>query len=661
VKSHSQHPKAYLLGEYRIEIDTQLISREGVRILVPRRPFQVLLYLIEHRDRVVSRAELLDLFWEGKDVYDDSLGKCLGKVRKALADSSTQPRFIETRYAGGYRFIGQIVEVDRAEPLEEAATDVASVAVVSQPATATATVPQTPDAPQIVAPRKQPWTGRGLLAGSTLSGRFLIACSIALTLALTAMIILGRRTASAPGTTAPAVTERSVAVLPLKNLTGDANDEYLSDGLTESLINKLARIDSLKVISSQSSFTLKGQETDAMEVGRRLGVAHILEGSVSRSANQIRINLRLVSTADGRVIWTGDSYNRSLSDIFEVQDEISCNVAAQLSVILCGSQLHKHYTENVPAYQEYLKGRFYWNKRTAEGITKSIAHYEAAIKLDPNYALAYAGIADSYVQGIWHVPFKPEDAVPTAKAAALKALTLDNDLAEGHTALASVYQMEWNWDGAGRGLRKAIEIDPQYARAYHVQAFHFMVTGHHEEAVASIKRACELDPLNLVVNADAGEILFTAGQTAEAFAQWQKTLDLDPNFPLVHEHLYRAHVVQGNEAAAVAEYLQMCELTDKSGQKVNAYRVAAARGLRGIWQKELSDLQAAQARGEYAPAIGQALLQTQLGHKKEAIVSLNTAYKSRESFIVLIVSPMFKPLHSDPAFQDILKLTGLAS
>jgi TolB-like protein/DNA-binding winged helix-turn-helix (wHTH) protein len=633
--------KTYLLGEFRIETDIQTISRDGVRIPLPKRPFAVLLYLIEHRDQVVSRADLLDLFWEGKDVYDDSLRKCLGRVRKALEDSSTQPRFIETRYAGGYRFIGPVVAVSEL------------VEVESRPSASE------PAGLQIEAFSEKPWFRRGLLAGSSLSRHVLIASSIVLVLALTAIIILGRRTLSTSSTAAP-VTARSVAVLPLKNLTGDANDEYLSDGLTESLINELARVENLKVISRASSFTFKGRDTDAREVGRRLDVAHILEGSVSKSGNQIRINLRLVSTADGRVVWTGDSYDRSLSDIFQVQDEISCNVAEKLSVILCGNQTHKRYTENVPAYQEYLKGRYYWNKRTAEGIKKSIEHYEAAIKLDPNYALAYAGLADSYVQGVWHVPFKAEEAVPKAKAAVLKALSLDNSFVEAHTALASVYGMEWNWTASGRELQRAIEIDPQYARAYHVQAFHFMLTGRHEEAVASIKRACELDPLNLVVNSDAGQILFSAGQTEEAFKQWQKTVELDPNFALVHESLYLAHVALGNEAEAVEEYLKELELTD-SAEKVAIYRVAAARGgLRGIWQRELSHYEAARARGQYVPIMNLVYLNAQLGQKKEALTFLSAAYKSRESSVVLIASPMFKSLQSDPTFQDILRRTGLA-
>jgi len=676
MKSISTQPRGYLLDDYLLETDSQLLSREGRRINLPRRPFQVLLYLVEHRDQVVSRHDLLDIFWEGKDVYDDSLRKCLSTVRKALGDSSAQPRFIETRYAGGYRFIGPVREVDEQTAtsieivktrgvrivLEEEVCDDRKTAGTDQhngssAIAETASFVQLPSAPL----PKSGWTSKVLSLRPTLSQlspRIMMVGLLAF--ALATVIILGSRYRSASGTVQPPLTSRSIAVLPLKNLTGNPNDEYLSDGLTESLINELARANNLKVISRASSFTFKDKETDAREVGRRLGVANILEGSVARSGERIRINLRLVGTADGRVIWAGNSFDRSLSDIFAVQDEISCSVAESLRVILCGGQSHKRYTDNVPAYQAYLKGRYYWSKRTAEGITKSIEYYKEAIKLDPNYALAYAGLADSYVQGVWHVPFNSEEVVPKAKAAALKAVTLDDSLAEAHTALAGVYQMEWNWAATGLELERAVELDPQYARAYHVQAFHLMLMRRYDEAVASIKRACELDPLNMVVNADAGEIFFTARRKDEAFRQWQHTLELDPNFAMTHDHLYRAYVVIGDEPAAIVEYLKALELKGEPPQKIDAYRLAAAHGLRGLWQKELSDLQAARARGAYVPPVGLAWLHAQLGQKNQALWELEEVYRDRSSTIVLTASPMFDSLRSEPSFQNIIRRAGLS-
>lgn len=594
----------------------------------------MLLHLVENRDRVVSRNELLDLFWEGKEVYDDSLRKCLGTVRKALGDSSSEPRFIETLYGGGYRFIGPVLEV---EPPSET-LEISKPEFVSNP------------------------TVRGLTAPTSFfkrsSKRLLIL--VGLVLSLGAGVFLVTRARSATTVSNTAATSPSIAVMPLKNLTGDSADEYLSDGLTDSLINELARIENLKVISRASTFALKNKDLDPREIGRRLGVGHILEGSVARSGERIRINLRLVNTTDGRVVWSGDSFDRSFADIFTVQDEISAHVAENLRVILSGKQTHKRYTDNVPAYQAYLKGRYYWNKRTAEGITKSIEHYKEAVGLDPNYALAYAGLADSYVQGVWHVPFNSDEVVPKAKAAALKAVELDESLAEAHTALASVYSMEWEWDATGRELEQAIKLDPQYGRAYHVQAFHLMLMRRYDEAVASIKRALELDPLNLVVNGDAGEILFTAGREAEAFAQWKKTLELDPNFSMVHGHLYRAYVVKGDESAALAEYFKVMELNGEPAKKIAMYRSAASRnGLRGVWQKEMEEYEVARARGTFVPPINEAWFYTALGQHAKAIQNLESIYKSHSPDIVLITSPIFGSLRSDPAFQDLVRRVGL--
>jgi TolB-like protein/DNA-binding winged helix-turn-helix (wHTH) protein/Tfp pilus assembly protein PilF len=673
----SQPGKSYILGDYLLETDSQLLSREGRRVHLPRRPFQVLLYLIEHRDQVISRSDLLDRFWEGKDVYDDSLRKCLGTVRKALGDPSTQPRFIETRYAGGYRFIGPVAELERQpeEIVEIVKTRGVKIVVEEeiheegktppsyQIETSRATAPVATVSHQSLE-RSEPGLSAHVLtsraSSSEVSRRLVIAVLVAVALALGTMIILGNRAPSASHALDPLPTSRSIAVMPFKNLTGDTNDEYLSDGFTDSLINELARIQDLKVISRASSFTFKGQETDAREVGRRLGVANILEGTLRKSGERIRVNLRLVSTADGRVVWTGDSFDRKLTDIFAVQDEISCSVAENLRVILCGGASHKRYTDNVPAYQAYLKGRYYWNKRTAEGILKSIEHYTEAIRLDPNYALAYAGMADSYVQGVWHVPFNSDEAVPKAKTAVLKSLALDDSLAEAHTALAGVYSMEWNWDATGRELQRAIELDPKYARAYHVQAFHLMITGRNEEAVASIKRACELDPLNLVVNADAGEIFFTARRSDEAFRQWQKALELDPDFYMTHEQLYQAYIVNGDEPAAIAEYFKMMQLRSERPQKIAAYRLAAERGLRGIWQKQLSDLQAARARGVYVPPMDLAWLHAQLGQKDAALAQLEEVYRARNPTIVLAVSPMFEGLRSEASFHDLMRGVGLS-
>ena len=644
----AQISQQYTLGDFTLEPEARVLSRGGQPVHLARRPFQVLLFLVENRERVVGRRELLDLFWEGCDVYDETLTKCVGAIRRALQDKSEQ--LIETRYAEGYRYIG---------PLEERLVNNTPSLAANKPKRIGQTVceAQADDSPLAEKP-----CGQVLLSPPRRYPRAVVG-ALALTVLLVAVLgLLAFRTRQAnTATEAVPPVVRTLAVLPLRNLTGDAGNEYLSDGLTDSLINELARVNELKVISRASVFTFKNRETDPRIVGRQLGVAYLLEGSINRSNERIRINLHLVNTADGSIVWTGDSFDRALTDIFTMQDELSCSVAENLRAVLCGARGHKRYTENVAAYQAYLQGRYYWNKRTGAGIRKSIEYYQQAIALDANYALAYAGLADSYVQGVWHVPFVPEEVLPQAKAAALQAVALDDLLAEAHTALAGVYAMEWNWGATGRELQRAIELNPNYARAYHAQAFHLMVTGHKDEAVAAIERARSLDPLNLVVNTDIANIFFGVRRVDEALRQWEKTLELDPNFSLVYRQRAEAYIFKGDEAAAAADYLKEMELNGEAPAKIAACRQAyAAHGLKGIWRKQLDELLAQRARGGYASPIGLAYMYMRLGQKDEALAQLEQVYRTRSVTILLAVSPAFDSLRSDPRFQDIMRRTGLA-
>ena len=634
--------KHYALGDFALEPEARALSQAGKPLHLASRPFQVLLYLVDNRDRVVSRRELLDLYWDGKEVYDETLTKCVGTIRRALQDKSEQ--FIETRYAEGYRYIGplaeyfahsgnSIVEIERARGVKIVVEEEYNDSVPPERQLTLARLPQTR--------RKFVWA---------------VALTVLFVAALGVFAVRSRNSAKSVAN-APIP---SLAVMPLKNLTGETNNDYLSEGLTDSLINELARGKGLRVISRASVFTYKDKEADPRAVGRQLGVAYILEGSVSRSKERIRVNLRLVNAAEGNIVWAGDSFDRALGDILVMQDEISCSVAEHLRGVLCGAQPHKRYTDNADAYQAYLKGRFYWNKRTGDGIKKSLEYYNEAIKLDANYALAYAGLAESYAQGVWHVPFAPEEVLPKAKTAALQAVALDDSLAEAHTALAGVYSMEWNWAATGRELQRAIELNPNYARAYHVQAFHLMVMGHYDEAVASIRRAGELDPLNLVVSTDIANVLLGARRADEAFRQWEKTLELDPNFSLAYGQRAEAYIFKGDEAAAAADYLKMMELNGEPAEKIAAYRQArAARGLKGIWRKQLDELLGQKARGGYASPMGLAYLYMRLGQKDEALAQLEQVYRARSVTILLAVSPMYDSLHSDPRFQDLMRRAGL--
>lgn len=659
--------KTYVLGEFALDPDTKQLARAGAKVHLANRPFLVLLHLVENRDRMVNRKELLDQFWDGKEVYENTLTKCVGAIRKAMNDTLDTPRFIETQWAKGYRYIGpfeesvsqapafEFVEVERLRGFKIIVEEETVEILPDDEATAAA---HWLDAEAVSA--SSPATGSGRARAAGWHKIMALAAALAVAAALLGWLTLRNRpvfSETRGGTVEPAAIH-SIAVLPLKNLSGDAANEYFSDGLTESFITELSKIDGLRVVSRNSVFTFKGQDTDPREVGHRLDVAAVLEGSVRQSGESVRVDVRLVNTKDGSIIWTSDSYNRAFKDILAVQDEIACSVAAGLRIRFCGeAETGKHYTSNVDAYQAYLKGRYYWNKRTPEGIRRSIDYFARAIDIDPNYGLAYAGLADSYIQGIWHVPFDSKAVLPKARAAALRAVEIDDSLAEAHTALANVYQLEWNWSGTGQEIERALALNPRLARVHHVYAFHLLLMGRYDEALAAIKQAQALDPLNMVINTDVAYILSGAGRQAEAIEQALKVVEMDPGFANAHKFLAIAYQTDGRAEESVDEYLKVMALNGESVARIKAYR---EKGLKGIYQRELDELLMKRATTGRCPPICAAWLYTLLGQKEEALKWLEMAYAEHAAEIVLVkTSAVFDPLRADPRFSQLLRRAGL--
>ena len=632
--------KTIVFGSYRLQVESQILLNEDKEIRLPKRPFRILVFLIENRTRVVSRDELLDEFWDGHDVYDDALRKTIAAIRKALNDSQKPPRLIETHYGSGFRFIGAVEEIHQNGNGNQADLGLSfnEKPIIEPPARN--------------ARRSFPYILTAMAAASVL---FFVS------LGFYAYLPNSTVNFSAPVTSAaPAPPVRSMAILPLKNLTGDANNEYFSDGITESLITELSRVDELKIISRSSIFALKNAaEEDPREIGRRLGVDALLEGSLRKKGDSFSVNVRLISTRDGSVLWTSRDFERPAANAFELQDTISCNIAVELRTELCDPA--KRNTTNADAYEAYLKGRFQWNKRNAEGIKKSIEFYEQAIGFDSGYALAYAGLSESYVQGIWHVPFDAREVLPKAEKAALRAVELDETLSEAHTALVNVYQLQWNWTAAERAIKRALELNPRSARAHHVQAFCFLTLGRNDEAVASIQRAKELDPLNLVVNNDEATLLFAAGRRDEAFAQWKKTLELDANFAMAYEHRSRVFYFLGDETAAVEDHLKALELGGTAKEKIaELRRISSNKGLKGIYQNDFNDYLARRKRGENISLVGLAICAALLRQKDEAFDFLEKAYLERSPELILLKPHLpFASLRSDARFAALLKRMNL--
>ncbi len=454
----------------------------------------------------------------------------------------------------------------------------------------------------------------------------------------------------------------SLAILPLVNAGDDPEMEFLSDGITESIMNQLARLPRLRVMSRNSVFRYKGKEIDAREVGRTLGVQGVLTGRVISRGDALSVSVELIKTQDDTHLW-GERYDRKLADLLAVQEEIAGDVVEQLRLRLSVSdqrRLGRRHTDNVEAYQLYLKGRYYWNKRTDEGLKKSIGLFQQAIDKDPTYALAYAGLADTYLNlGGWG-QLPPHDAYPKAKAAAARALEIDDTLAAAHNSLAMVSK-EYDWDVAcaERLYRRAIELDPNYAVAHMWYAECLAALHRHSEAIAEFQRALELDPLSLIINAALGRHgYFFARRYDEAIEQLRKTIEMDPHFWVAHHFLGGVYAVAGPLEEAIASFTRAKSL-EPNPEAIACLGYAYGRfGRRSEAMQaleELTDL----AKKQYVSPVPFVLLYVGLGQKDEAFAWLEEAFEQRSQWLSEInADPAFDPLRSDPRFADLLRRIG---
>jgi DNA-binding winged helix-turn-helix (wHTH) protein/tetratricopeptide (TPR) repeat protein len=459
---------------------------------------------------------------------------------------------------------------------------------------------------------------------------------------------VGTRTPHAQTSLAPAV--RTMAVLPFQPLVAESRDPALELGMADTLI---ARLSGREIIVRPINSVRKYVELDRdpLAAGHELGVELVLEGSIQRWGESIRVTVRLVKTAAGTSLWAG-TFDEKFTNIFDVQDAIANKVAAALALPL-GVEEQKHltrrYTENVETYHSYLKGRFHWNKRAPQDLLKSIEHFKQAIALDPNYALAYAGLADAYTL-LANAGSPAHEIMPKAREAAQKALSLDDGLAEAHAALGNIIiYYDYDFAGAEREHKRAIELNPNYATARHWYSELLMGLGRHEEAIAEIGRALEIDPLSLILHRQYGASLLFARQYDAAIAQMKKAVDLDANFAVAHSTLSVAYRMNGNYAESVEELAKFQELT--GGERTAALmRESFARG---GWQGFLRAVTDERRPVNLTP-YNLATFHAELGEKDKAFVELNKAYQNREAILGLLkVDPRFDSLHDDPRFQDL--------
>ncbi|MGE0129753.1 MAG: protein kinase [Blastocatellales bacterium] len=456
----------------------------------------------------------------------------------------------------------------------------------------------------------------------------------------------------------------SVAVLPLINADGNPETEYLADGLTESLINSLTQLPNLTVRPRNQVFRYKKRDTDPQIAGRELEVETVLTGQMSLRGEQIIISLQLIDARENRQLW-GERYQRKFADILRTQEEIARKVSENLRLRLSSAderRLAKHYTDNFEAYRAYLIGRDFWNKRNRKGFEKAIDHFNQAIAIDPNYALAYSGLADCYIAMTTYGEIPPSEGFSRAKDAAKKALAIDDTLAEAHTSLAHLTWLhEWDWAGGEREFERAITLNPKYEMAHQWYATYLSAMGRHKEAIASIKRAHELDPTSSIIGLDVARTYYFATLYDQAIEQCLKVFAADPDFNRISDWLAMAYEQQGLHDKAFEENLKVFARRGVSPEIMLALKKAYdTSGWKGFWRKHLEWTQK-EARERYVPPYFMARIYVRLGAHDQALEWLQKAYDRHSDYLVVLkVEPLFDPLRSDPRFTKLLRDIGFA-
>jgi TolB-like protein/DNA-binding winged helix-turn-helix (wHTH) protein/Tfp pilus assembly protein PilF len=605
----------YEFGPYRLDVLNQRLLCDGAPVPITPKSFDTLLLLVRNRERVVGKNELMRHLWPDTVVEEANLSQNIFALRKTLDARGGGASYIETIPRRGYRFAAEVKEV-----LED------GTAADALPAPREGLTGSPPH------PRRLTWPAlAAAILGLTAIGAYLLA---------------------ARGDAAD-----SIVVLPFVNAGANPDTEYLSDGITESLINNLSQLTRLRVMARTTAFSYKGRTIDPIKIGRELGVRAVLTGQVARRGDDIVIQVDLVDVEAGSQLW-GEQFNRRLADMPGVQAELSREISEKLRLRLTGEeekQLTRRSTASVEAFQQYLHGRYYLNNfQGIEEANKAIASFDRAIAIDPNYASAYAGLARAYI--LLGEPFNaalpPKEALREAKAAATKALALDDTLGEAHLSLAHVMQVyDWDWTGAERAYKRAIELSPSSV-ASHAYAKYLQMTGRHAEALDAIRRAAELDPLNLLIQSEIGFVHYTARQYDQAIEQFRKA----------RQHLglgWAFHEKQMYDEA-IAEYQAQSRLTKPDDLAVASLGQTYGVVGRPVEARRLLDELKARSKQRFVSPYLMAYPCLGLGDREQALAWLERAYESRDQWMVWLKSdPKLDSLRPDPRFADLLRRVGL--
>jgi len=655
---------------YELDLRPRRLRRGSHVLKLERIPFEILLLLLEHRDEIVTRDQIVSRVW-GPGVFldtDNSIRGAIHKLRLVLKDDAETPRCIQTVTGQGYRFIALVTT-----PIE---TSVASESEASVLPTSdrdfvseldgwlqARRLRLEPDQDPAVDKATHAATAHG--RGNRTGYRRVFVGVAALLTAVCLLSFLAvwgwRRVSSSPRHSQGKIV---IAVLPFENLSRDPDQEFFSDGLTEEMIAQVGKLnrDRLTVVARSSVARYKGSNLAAKEIGKELNADYIVQGSVRRWSDRVRITVQLIQAQNETDLWT-ESYNRELKDLLAVQDSVVQSIASQIHIVLTEEQkthLANPRQTRPEAYEAYLKGRYYWNKRTADGMQRAEHYFQQAIDSDSTYAAAYSGLADCNSGLTWHGFKSPAEALPKAYTAARKAVEINPQSAEAHASLGLVLSHRWEWAGAEAEFRRALELDPQYANAYHWYGDYFSIKGRHDEALAEASHALNLDPLNLMISTWVALRYYQAHNFSRAIEQARDSVEMDSNFAAAHLLLGEGYVQAGLHNEGVNELKKAASLS--GGSPLYTAQVAVALAAAGRKREALRMAHELEtlSRKRYVSPYGLAQVYAALDSDEDTFKWLQTAYGDRAVWMgYLAVDPIFDRYHSDQRFQELLRRIGL--
>ena len=613
----------YEFGPFQIDTQNRLLFRDGQPVPLKPKVIDTLLLLVENSGRVLEKDELIEKLWPETFVDEANLTQNIYVLRKALTTGADSTSYIETIPRRGYRFTGDVKKISAGATVVEAETGTTRT---------TGTGPR--------------WMW--------------VAVGVALVAILGALAFRLLASRSRPAVSSSSV--KSLAVLPFRPLTGGSEDDYIGQGMADALITKLSNTQRLNVRPTSAVLRYNNANIDPIAAGRALDVEAVLDGKVQRVGDRVRVTVQLLRVADGASLWA-DQYDEDFTGIFALQDSISAQAARSLTLQLTGNEaalMRKHYTQNARAYESYLQGRYFWNKRNTASFRKAIEYFEQALAVDSNYALAYAGLADSYIRLNESGAPMNEEAVPKAKAAIMKALAIDDSLGEAHATLGFIkFRHDWDFAGADSEFKRAVELNPNYSEAHQWYAFYLLAVGKTNEADAEIKRGQELDPLSVSFNSNLAIYLFFRHDFERSITQARKTLEMEPDFSQARATLGLSYEQKSSNKEAIAELTKAQQASGDVAMASWLGHALAQDGQTKEARRILSEIEE-YAKKNYVPPYNLAVLHAGLGERQQAMDLLEKGFADRSLRPVWVkFDPRLDGLRQDGQFLQLIQRMGL--